>query len=71
NQVTPQQKNDIKHRFMQATNFPGVICALNCTHVAILTPKQEEHNFVIRKGYYSKNVQIISAYVYLHCVAKK
>ncbi|KAJ8954267.1 hypothetical protein NQ314_007143 [Rhamnusium bicolor] len=47
---TPQQKNYIKHRFMQAINFPGFIGVGDCTHVAILTPKQEKIQFRKQKG---------------------
>ncbi|KAJ8937733.1 hypothetical protein NQ318_009143 [Aromia moschata] len=47
---------------MAHTNFPGVIGAIDCTHVAIITPTEEEHNYVNRKGYHSKNVQVICDY---------
>lgn len=43
------------HRFQ----FPGVIGAIDGTHIAILKPREEAHNFLNRKGYYSINVQII------------
>lgn len=44
---------------MDRFNFPGVLGCIDCTHVAILKPRQEEHNFLNRKGYHSLNVQII------------
>lgn len=49
----------MKQEFMQKFNMPGSIGALDCTHVAILKPAQEEHNYINRKGFHSLNVQII------------
>ncbi|XP_023312303.1 putative nuclease HARBI1, partial [Anoplophora glabripennis] len=60
--TTNEEKNNLKARFMEKTGFPGVIGAIDCTHVAILAPAQEEHNYLNRKGYHSKNVQIICDY---------
>ena len=54
--------NAIKLRFMEATRFPGVIGAIDCTHIAIIAPAVEEHNYLNRKGFHSKNVQIVSRY---------
>lgn len=48
-----------KQLFMEKFRFPGVIGAVDCTHIAILKPNMEEHNFVNRKGFHSINVQII------------
>lgn len=60
-----QNKNSKKIRFMEATGFPGTIGAIDCTHVYILQPSEEEHNYVNRKGRHSKNVQIVSKHVML------
>ncbi|KAJ8944584.1 hypothetical protein NQ314_009455 [Rhamnusium bicolor] len=59
---TPEEKLAIKETFMNRTNFPGVIGAVDCTHVAIIAPSQEEHNYVNRKGYHSKNIQVVCDY---------
>ncbi|KAJ8974307.1 hypothetical protein NQ317_009547 [Molorchus minor] len=59
---TREDKLAIKEQFMAHTNFPGVIGAVDCTHVAIVAPLEEEHNYINRKGYHSKNVQVVCDY---------
>ncbi|XP_055904862.1 putative nuclease HARBI1 [Eupeodes corollae] len=50
----------IKQRFFEKTGFPGVIGAIDCTHVQIQKPKREiEACYLNRKGFHSKNVQLI------------
>ena len=39
--------------------FPGVIGCVDCTHVRILAPTTNEHEFINRKGQHSINVQLI------------
>lgn len=51
--------NENKELFMEKFGFPGVIGAIDCTHVAILKPQDQEHAFINRKGYHSLNVQIV------------
>ncbi|KAG5866887.1 hypothetical protein JTB14_037488 [Gonioctena quinquepunctata] len=55
-------KNQIKETFMEHTQFPGIMGAIDCTHIAIIRPREEEHNYMNRKGYHSKNIQIICDY---------
>lgn len=55
-------KNDIKRGYMQIAGFPGIIGCIDCTHISILKPTLEEHNYVNRKGFHSKNVQIVCNY---------
>lgn len=54
-----EEKNNIKRKFMEMTNFPGVIGLIDCTHVEIKKPQIEEHNYFSRKGYHSKNIQLV------------
>nr|CAI5828336.1 unnamed protein product [Callosobruchus analis] len=53
---------EIQRRFMEATGFPGVLGAIDCTHVAMLPPHEEEHNYLNRKNFHSKNIQMICDY---------
>lgn len=57
--TTQEEINSVKSEFMRRTRFPGVVGAIDCTHVAIIAPPEEEHNYLNRKGYHSKNVQIV------------
>ncbi|XP_050516554.1 putative nuclease HARBI1 [Diabrotica virgifera virgifera] len=53
----------LRDKFYRTHNFPGVIGCVDCTHVAIVAPKQgnqyPEELYVNRKGYHSLNVQLI------------
>lgn len=60
--ITQEQKNAIKEEFWQHVRFPGIIGAIDCTHVRIMAPTAEERNYVNRKGFHSKNIQIVSKY---------
>lgn len=45
---------------MERFNVPGVIGFVDGTHIAITKPKVDvEHQYMNRKGYHSKNVQIV------------
>lgn len=63
--TTNAECEEEKQRFMQMENgFPGIIGAIDCTHIAISSPPANDINhpaivFLNRKGYYSLNVQII------------
>lgn len=52
-------KNANKREFFQYCGIPGIIGAIDCTHVKIVAPSQEEHAYLNRKGYHSINVQLI------------
>ncbi|KAK9745526.1 DDE superfamily endonuclease [Popillia japonica] len=55
-----EERNNNKENLLNKWGFPGVIGAVDGTHIAILKPNAEEHNFVNRKGYHSINCQIIA-----------
>ena len=51
------QMNRIKTSFYDIVHFPGVVGAIDCTHVRIQAPPLNyEYAFVNRKWYYSTNV---------------
>jgi hypothetical protein len=55
---TDVQRNRIKTGFYDIVHFPGVVWAINWTHVRIQAPSLDyEYAFVNKKGYYFKNVQ--------------
>jgi hypothetical protein len=55
---TDVQRNRIKTGFYDIVHFPGVVGAINWTHVRIQAPSLDyEYAFVNKKGYYFKNVQ--------------
>ncbi|XP_071652304.1 putative nuclease HARBI1 [Temnothorax longispinosus] len=64
----PTQNNEIQviqQQYLIHTNFPGVIGAIDGTHVAIWPPgRNREHLYINRKLFYSLNVMIVSDY---HC----
>ncbi|XP_037933030.1 putative nuclease HARBI1 [Teleopsis dalmanni] len=58
--TSADEQNIVKQRFFNATGFPGVIGAVDCTHIKIKKPHIEvEHCYRNRKGYFSKDVQLI------------
>ncbi|RVE41357.1 hypothetical protein evm_013989 [Chilo suppressalis] len=59
---TPHERSLIKEKFQRKHNLPGVIGCIDCTHIAITRPSEEEHIFFNRKGYHSLNVQMICDY---------
>ncbi|XP_030758026.1 putative nuclease HARBI1 [Sitophilus oryzae] len=46
-------------KFYVKYRFPGPIGCIDCTHISIVTPQQNEHLYINRKGYHSLNVQLI------------
>ncbi|KAJ8720629.1 hypothetical protein PYW08_006094 [Mythimna loreyi] len=56
---TRQDRSFIKQEFQRRFGLPGVIGCIDCTHVALVKPNNEEHLFYNRKGYHSLNVQMI------------
>ncbi|XP_059915803.1 putative nuclease HARBI1 [Gadus macrocephalus] len=49
----------IKAQFAATAGFPNVIGAVDCTHIAIKAPSQDEFVYVNRKHFHSINVQVI------------
>lgn len=47
-------------------SFPGVIGAVDGTHIKISAPKYHSESYVNRKGFHSIQLQIINIYVLIH-----
>ncbi|XP_071652310.1 putative nuclease HARBI1 [Temnothorax longispinosus] len=62
----PIEENEIqwvKETYWTRTQFPGIIGAIDGTHVAIVPPNVErEHLYINRKLYHSLNVLLVSDY---------
>lgn len=57
----PQEYPAIKAKFREYSGFPGVIGAIDCTHVLIIGPPEPlEDNYVNRHNHHSINVQLVS-----------
>lgn len=56
---TVREQAEIKTQFAAMSGFPNVIGAIDCTHVAIRAPSENEFAYVNRKHVHSINVQII------------
>ena len=48
----------LKQQFYSLARFPGIIGAIDGSHVPIIAPKEDEHLFVNRKNFHSTNVQV-------------
>ncbi|KAF9419665.1 hypothetical protein HW555_003943 [Spodoptera exigua] len=55
-----EERNEIKLKFYNKFNMPGVLGCIDCTHVAIVRPVENEERYYCRKQYHSLNVQLIS-----------
>ncbi|XP_052271216.1 putative nuclease HARBI1 isoform X2 [Dreissena polymorpha] len=49
----------VKQKFFGIAGIPNVIGAVDCTHIAMLAPREREDIYVCRKGYHSINVQAV------------
>ncbi|XP_056003022.1 putative nuclease HARBI1 [Ostrea edulis] len=56
---TEGEKSNIKKGFYAIAKFPGVIGAIDGTHVRIMGPSEHEPVYVNRKGFHSINTQAI------------
>ncbi|XP_046612245.1 putative nuclease HARBI1 [Neodiprion virginianus] len=58
--MTPEDRQRAASQFATARQpFQGAIGAIDCTHVALLGPREQEEAYVNHHGYHSLNVQAI------------
>ena len=62
--TTNAEKRIIKQGFYEMSGFPSVVGCIDCTHVRISCPSENERDFVNRKSYHSINVQAVSDHKY-------
>ena len=56
----PENLADTRRKFYDVAHFPGVIGAIDCSHIRIICPNKENAMaFVNRKQFYSINVQAV------------
>ncbi|XP_024867004.1 putative nuclease HARBI1 [Temnothorax curvispinosus] len=61
--TSDRRKQQIKEKFFEKTGFPGVIGAIDGSHIAIFPSQTErEYLFINRKLYHSLNVMLVSSY---------
>jgi hypothetical protein len=58
--ATAKEKRDVMNQFFMTSRLPGVLGAIDCTHIAIQSPGGNEAEvFQNWKGYFSVNVQLV------------
>ena len=48
-----------QEEFQQIAGFPGVVGVIDCTHIRIVAPQDQEHAYVNRKNFHSINTQLV------------
>ncbi|XP_066593207.1 putative nuclease HARBI1 [Prorops nasuta] len=61
----------VKEKFQQASGFPGVIGAIDGTHIKIDAPNKNPADIINRKGYHSIQLQVVCNHraLFTHCFA--
>ncbi|XP_061642452.1 biogenesis of lysosome-related organelles complex 1 subunit 1 isoform X2 [Phyllopteryx taeniolatus] len=57
--MSPESQLRIKQDFLLKYGFPGVLGAIDCTHVQLRAPDSKAVTYVNRKGVHSINIQVI------------
>ena len=63
--TTQAEKDEVKKGFYELGGMPSTIGCIDGTHIKIIAPKDNEVDFVNRKGTHSINVQAITDHRYL------
>ncbi|KYQ46674.1 Putative nuclease HARBI1 [Trachymyrmex zeteki] len=59
---TEEKRAALKRRFQDERNFKDVIGCIDCTHVAMVRPKEHEEAYANHKGFHSINVQAVQMF---------
>nr|CAH7713982.1 unnamed protein product [Callosobruchus chinensis] len=62
---TVQKRQAIINGFSNKFQISGCLGCIDCTHVALVRPNENEERFFNRKHYHSRNVQIVSLYIFI------
>lgn len=57
--TTPDRQHGVKQGFLDRYGFPGVLGAIDCTHIRLRAPAMNSAVYVNRKGNHSINVQVV------------
>ena len=60
--MSQEEKREAKQFFYNSCGFPGVLGAIDGTHIQIYRPSINEHLFFNRKHHHSLNAMIVSTY---------
>lgn len=64
-QMTAQEKREAKNHFYSKFRLPGIIGAVDGTHIQMVRPVKDEHLFFNRKLKHSINAMVVSFYYWL------
>ncbi|XP_060064932.1 putative nuclease HARBI1 [Ylistrum balloti] len=66
-----QQAQDVVDNFSKRNGFPGILGALDGTHIQIKAPQQHPQSYINRKNYHSIQLQAVcdSDMNFIHCFA--
>ncbi|XP_064455042.1 putative nuclease HARBI1 [Ornithodoros turicata] len=53
------EAGSVKETFLRKGGFPGIVGAVDGTHIRIQAPVQHEENYINRKGFHSLNGQVV------------
>lgn len=54
-----QKQKQIAHKFQENNGFPGIVGAIDGSHIPIKTPKEQHENYINRKGTHSVILQAV------------
>ncbi|KAK3923598.1 Putative nuclease [Frankliniella fusca] len=65
---TPAEREETKRFFQLQSGYPGIVGAIDGTHIEITSPKEEKPAYVNRNAYSSITVQAVVDHKKLVCI---